>query len=35
MESFSKLELLTPETMRLLASTKKKDVYKDKDGENI
>ena len=30
-----KLELLTPETMRLLASTKKKDVYKDKDGENI
>ena len=28
-----KLELLTPETMKLLGSTKK-DVYKDKDGEN-
>ena len=29
-----KLELLTPETMRLLGSTKK-DVDKDKDGENV
>ena len=29
-----KLELLTPETMRLLESTKK-DVDKDKDGENV
>ena len=29
-----KLELLTPETMRLLRSTKK-DVDKDKDGENV
>ena len=29
-----KLELLTPETMTLLGSTKK-DVDKDKDGENI
>ena len=32
-----KLELLTPETMKLLGSTKKhkKDVDKDKDGENV
>ena len=29
-----KLELLTPETMKLLGSTKK-DVDKDKDGENV
>ena len=29
-----KLKLLTPETMRLLGSTKK-DVNKDKDGENV
>ena len=29
-----KLELLTPETMKLLRSTKK-DVDKDKDGENV
>ena len=29
-----KLELVTPETMKLLGSTKK-DVYKDKDGENV
>ena len=29
-----KLELLSPETMKLLGSTKK-DVYKDKDGENV
>ena len=29
-----KLELLTPETMKLLASTKK-DVDEDKDGENV
>ena len=29
-----KLELLTPETMKLLGSTKK-DVYKDKDGEIV
>ena len=29
-----KLELLTPETMKLLGSTKK-DVHKDKDGENV
>ena len=29
-----KLELLTPDTMKLLGSTKK-DVGKDKDGENI
>ena len=29
-----KLELLTPETMRLLGSEKKY-VYKDKDGENV
>ena len=28
-----KLELLTPETMRLLGSTKK-DVYKNKDNKN-
>ena len=30
----SKLELLTPETMKLLQSTKK-DVDKDKDGKNV
>ena len=29
-----KIELLTPETMKLLGSTKK-DVDKDKDGENV
>ena len=29
-----KLELLTPETMKLLGSTKK-DVEKDKDGESV
>ena len=29
-----KLELLTPETMKLLGSTKK-DVDKDKNGENV
>ena len=29
-----KLELLTPETMELLGSTKK-DVNKEKDGENV
>ena len=29
-----KLELLTPETMRLLGSTRK-EVEKDKDGENV
>ena len=29
-----KLKLLTPETMRLLGSTKE-DVNKDKDGENV
>ena len=29
-----KLELLTPETMKSLGSTKK-DVYKDKDGETV
>ena len=29
-----KLELITPETMKLLGSTKK-DVDKDKDGENV
>ena len=29
-----KLELLTPETMELLGSTKK-DVHKEKDGENV
>ena len=29
-----KLELLTPETMKLLGNTKK-DVDKDKDGENV
>ena len=29
-----KLELLTPETIKLLGSTKK-DVEKDKDGENV
>ena len=29
-----KLKLLTPETMKLLGSTKK-DVDKDKDGENV
>ena len=29
-----KLELLTPETMKLLGSTKK-DVYKDKDGDIV
>ena len=33
-KSSYKLELLTPETMRLLGSTKK-DVDKDKDGENV
>ena len=30
-----KLELLSPETMKLLMSTKKKDVDKDKDGEDV
>ena len=30
-----KLELLTPETMRLLGSTKKKDVDSDKNSENV
>ena len=29
-----KLELLSPETMKLLGSTKK-DVYQDKNGENV
>ena len=29
-----KLELLTPETLKLLGSTRK-DVDKDKDGENV
>ena len=29
-----KLELLTPETMKLLGSTKK-DIDKDKNGENV
>ena len=29
-----KLELLTPEKIKLLRNTKK-DVYKDKDGENV
>ena len=29
-----KLELLTPETMKLLGSTKN-DAYKDKDGDNV
>ena len=33
-ETGYELELLTPETMRLLGSTKK-DVDKDKDGENV
>ena len=30
----SELEILTPETMKLLGSSKK-DVDKDKDGENV
>ena len=30
-----KLELLTPETMKFLGSTKKKDVEKDKVGETV
>ena len=30
-----KLELLTPETMKLLGSTKKKDVDSDKNSENV
>ena len=34
MKTGHKLELLTPETMKLLGSTKK-DVNKDKDGENV
>ena len=34
MKTGHKLELLTPETMKLLRSTKK-DVNKDKDGENV
>ena len=33
-QALYKLELLTLETMRLLRSTKK-DVYKDKDGDNV
>ena len=33
-KSASKLELLTPQKMKLLGSTKK-DVDKDKDGENV
>ena len=33
-KSASKLELLTPQKMKLLGSTKK-DVDKDEDGENV
>ena len=34
MKTCYKLEMLTPETMKLLGSTKK-DVDKDKDGKNV
>ena len=30
-----KLELLTPETMKLLGSTRKKDISSDKNSENV
>ena len=34
MKAGYKLELLSPETMKLLGSTKK-DVHQDKDGEDV